>query len=1090
MWELVLAVDLKGDNKVRGQTNGWQKVLLIACLIWLTASWVLAQNWCRTAEVNRALMQQLGITDEKIRAAFETSQRQAGRELPSFFYGGLGSSFFPGQGLVGTLRGLHILVRPNSPDIYPDPTHTAEYYQRLLFDETNPQSLASYLKEASYGRLRLLGDSFGPVLVNVPVTTTGNVTHIANFSMDVLQAMVRQAISSLDAIVDFSRYDSDGDGRLDLLFITFASDPDTRPPNGNFFNDPSFSAFTVTWGKFRRVNPTIPPLATTGEGVVVECAVFVHEVFSLYGCGVYAHEFGHAFGMPDLYNPDNLSQVDPGAWSLMARGAVFYPGRITLNPNRPGGHPGHLDPWGKIMFGWLQPYEVTRDLGQVVIPVFSEQPVAYRLWAFGSPASNEYFLVVNRQPKGFDSLLPGFGLNIFHIDRSILGDPVLYLRNAVQQNPLRKGVDLVDADDRNDMDNAVIQTQNFDWTSFGFAGFAQGNWGDDGDPFPGRTNNTRFDILSRPSSLSYLGGDSGVRVLDIRPLPDRSVQAILRVAVQPYTLILSPREGEIVYTSRPTLQVQWTAPMGAFADIDPASIQVVVDGVTLPIANPAAVFSEGRQTLRLPLVDPTDPTRALPSGTHTVEVRARNRAGVNAAPVSVTFTILPYQVRARRDRTDRPVPFMISLPYDFQDLSVPPERRRPDYVFGIPLTQRFIARWGVVNAAGEQDYLFSGEFVEQLAAGRAYWVRLTQDTFLSIDAPEVDRTQPFRIANEPIWDRNNLDVGWQQVGNPYPFPVNASAVQVMLPTGQILSLREAVQQGILLGFAYQYLISGGVPSYVPISVNEWVLTPFAGYWIYKFKPCSLVVAPAFVTRGRLTEPSPPSRPLVALEVWGEKAEFPYRLALSANAEPIPAPPVAPGMTAWAGFVGKQGTSRNANMPFMEVPAGKSGRWLLLIRSAQPNQKVTLRWKSSRQGGSSSVVYLTDPHTYRSVRLSGGGEWTVTTDETGGRQLVLTVGVKSEVPLRFVDVKVTRMRGSGYLITGRLTSPAVIQAEIRTLTGRLVRVLPGSDEPKTQVQLLWDGRTQTGERLSVGAFLLRLSARDESGRETQRVVVLR
>lgn len=1061
--------------------------LWIVLGIFLLATSVFGQvNRCRTAEVTRMLLKEFGITEEKIRAFAEAQKRQIGRELPAIFYGGLGTSLLPRGGLLGTIRGLHILVQPNSPDIVPDPHHTADYYRRLLFDESNPTSLASFIKEASYGKCRLVGDSFGPITVNVATTTTGNITHIQNFRTPaVLQAITQQALSALDNLVDFSRYDSDRDGRIDLLFLTIASDPDTRPPNGNFTQDPTYDAFTVTWGKVRLFSPNLPPMATTNDGIVVDCAIFVHEVdslFSIFGCGTYAHEFGHAFGLPDLYNPNNLNQVDPGAWSLMATGDRFYPGRVTLNPNRPGGHPGHHDPWCKMVWGWVTPIEVTKELGTVTIPVWSEQPITYRLWAFGSPSSNEYFMVVNRQLRGFDNLLPGQGLNIFHIDLSILSNPVLFFNNDVQSNPSRKGVDLVDADGKNDMDDAQIQTQAFDWTNFGFAGFSRGNWGDDGDPFPGRTNNTRFDLLSTPPSLSYLGIDSGVRVIDIRPLPDGTVQATLKVMTQPQAFILSPHEGEIVYTNRPTLQVQFSAPLAAQADIDPSSITVLINDTNLPISNPSSVFNEGTQTLILPLTDPTNPNFPLPSGTHTVEIRARNRAGVNVAPSTVTFSVLPLQMRAARTKTGALLPFMVTLPYNFQDPSVPPERRSPVYVFG---AQPAIARWGVVNAAGQQGYLRSGEFVDVLAPGRAYWVRLDRDVVLAIDAPDVDRSQPFRIANEPVWDMNQFDVGWQQVGNPFPFTVISSSVQVMLPSGQILSLERAAQDGIILGFVYHYSATSDPPTYVAINVKDWVLQPFAGYWIYKFQPCSLVVSPVPSSRSRPAERK--VQPLLSLEIWGEKSELPYKISVTNDMETAPAPPAAPGMTAWAGFVKYGQNNRSVELPLMEIPA-QTGRWMLVVNSTHPNQTVKLRWSSLSRNALKAV--LVDPLTHRSVNISGAGEWTVTTDEQGKRQLMLTIGVPSEVPLRIVDVKVTRTRGGSYIVTARLTAPAAVQAEIRTLTGRLVKVLTSSSELKTQVQFLWDGRSAEGQVLPSMPLLLRLSARDNLGRETQRVVVLR
>ena len=1071
--------------RIKQKLVGWLWLFLGICLA-LTSAFSQV-NRCRTTEVTRMLMRDLGITEEKIRAFAEAQKRQAGRELPSYFYGGLGTSLYPRGGLVGTIRGLHILVRPNSPDIMPDPRHNAEHYRRLLFDESNPTSLASFVKEASYGRCRLLGDSFGPVTVNVPTATTGNITYIANFpSTPVIQSIIQQALASLDRVVDFTRYDSDRDGRIDLLFLTIASDPDTRPPNGDFTQDPTYGAFTVVWGKMRLISPNVPPLATTDEGVVVECAVFVHEVDSLYtifGCGTYAHEFGHAFGLPDLYNPYNIFQVDPGSWSLMATGDRFYPGRVTINPMRPGGHPGHFDPWCKMMLGWVSPIEVTREFGTVTIPIWSEQPVAYRLWAFGSPVSNEYFLVVNRQAKGFDSWLPGQGLNIFHIDRSILSDLVLYFLNAVQLDPSHKGIDLVDADGRNDMDDARIQLQAFDWTSFGFAGFLRGNWGDDGDPFPGRTNNTRFDLLSSPPSLSYLGSDSGVRVVDIRPLPDGTVQATLRVATQPQAVILAPREGEIVYTTKPTLQVQFVAPLGGYADIDPATITVLVNGVTLSIPNIASFFNEGAQTLTLPLVDPLDPTRPLPSGTHTVEVRARTRAGVDVPVAATSFTILPFQLRAARTKSGILLPFMVTLPYDFQNPTVPLEKRRPAYVFGAP---PLIARWGVINAAGQKGYLRSGEFVEELAPGRAYWVLLRSDVILAIDAPDVNRAQPFRIANERVWDLNDFDVGWQQVGNPYPFPVNASAVQVMTKSGQILSLSEAVQRGFIMDTVFHYSVTSDPPSYAAIKVEDWLLQPFTGYWIYKFQPCSLVVSPVPSSRSRSVEPQ--TKPLISFEVWGDKSEVPYRIAVVDGTKPIAAPPAAPGTTAWAGFVKYNQNQRGVELPFMEIPANQTGRWLLVVQSAQPYQTVTLRWRTDRHFASRAT--LVDPLTHKSVPLNATGEWKVTTDELGTKRLLLNIGIPDEVPLRIVDLKVARTRGSGYLITARLTTHASVQAEIRTLTGRLVRVLPGPSEPKSQVQIVWDGRSADGQVLSPMPLLLRLIARDNLGRETQRVVVLK
>jgi hypothetical protein len=197
-------------------------------------------------------------------------------------------------------------------------------------------------------------------------------------------------------------------------------------------------------------------------------------------------------GFPTYTTHTTSTKLTPVHGRSWRRVLVFFPGRITINPLRPGGHPGHFDPWCKLMLGWVTPIEVTREHGTVTIPVWAEQPVVYRLWAFGSPVANEYFMVVNRQLRGFDRLLPGSGLNIFHIDKSILGDFVLYFQNAVQFDPSHKGVDLVDADGRNDMDDARIQFQAFRLDEFWVRWFPKGQLGRRRRPVPRQDEQNEF----------------------------------------------------------------------------------------------------------------------------------------------------------------------------------------------------------------------------------------------------------------------------------------------------------------------------------------------------------------------------------------------------------------------------------------------------------------------------------------------------------------------------------------------------------------------------------------------------------------------
>ncbi|CAM5619635.1 protease [Streptomyces avidinii] len=65
------------------------------------------------------------------------------------------------------------------------------------------------------------------------------------------------------------------------------------------------------------------------------------------GAGLFAHEFGHDLGLPDLYSSDGDNSVN--FWSLMSAASYLGKGRNTT-----GEVPGDLDPWSKLQLGWLQ----------------------------------------------------------------------------------------------------------------------------------------------------------------------------------------------------------------------------------------------------------------------------------------------------------------------------------------------------------------------------------------------------------------------------------------------------------------------------------------------------------------------------------------------------------------------------------------------------------------------------------------------------------------------------------------------------------------------------------------------------------------
>jgi hypothetical protein len=204
--------------------------------------------------------------------------------------------------------------------------------------------------------------------------------------------------------------------------------------------------------------------------------------------GVYAHEFGHVLGLPDLYDRDDSdgNSEGIGEWCLMASGSWmgWY-----------GDTPSHMSSWCKIQMGWMEATTLDNSSTNVEIPQLVTSPFALKVWEDDYHWSR-YFLIENRQAIGFDSEIHGPGLIVYHIDENRGWGNNGWSFGPVNDDEQNKLVDLEEADGDNDLDNEV-------------------NRGDNGDPFPGTSGNRTFDDNSNPSALRNDGYETGISFSNI-----------------------------------------------------------------------------------------------------------------------------------------------------------------------------------------------------------------------------------------------------------------------------------------------------------------------------------------------------------------------------------------------------------------------------------------------------------------------------------------------------------------------------------------------------------------------------------------------
>lgn len=402
-------------------------------------------------------------------------------------------------------------------------------YRQVLFatdPSPNPYSVRTYFTEASRGLVTIDGDVFGWVRADSTDTWYEDGCHgigvlapcprgAQPFGDLLLTALARSDTGT----VDWGRFDNDGldglpnsgddDGIVD--FVTFL-----QPEVDGACGTANLWAHRFDVGFFRAGGYITRSPVRDGRGQPVPGSFIRVRDYTLQSAvggrgactagqlmpiGTVAHETGHAFGLPDLYDTNLRSAAVTqgiGEWGIMGSGNYSQPYS-----------PAGFDAWSLAELGWVT-VDTLPATGSVRLP-----PVlgADSVLAFAVPGTDEYFLLENRQAVGSDtahlnpacvfgarSCAKGPGLLIWHIDAGQLAAHGFGQDNQVNVGPLH-GVALVQADGLNQLRQAGGR-----------------NRGDGGDPWPGSSGQTRFDPLTNPAAIDNQGRSAGFTLDSIRPL--------------------------------------------------------------------------------------------------------------------------------------------------------------------------------------------------------------------------------------------------------------------------------------------------------------------------------------------------------------------------------------------------------------------------------------------------------------------------------------------------------------------------------------------------------------------------------------------
>ena len=297
------------------------------------------------------------------------------------------------------------------------PENTKDAFENLLNEQGYSVNGATgsardFYYENSSGRFEPIFDVYGPVCLANNKTYYGGKN--ASGTDERVEEAIMEACRALDGDIDFTRYDSDGDGKADLVFMYYAG-YGQADSNDNEAIWPCQWELTTEGYDLVLDNVRIDSYACSNERVG-----YGSSKGKLAGIGTVCHEFGHAMGLPDFYDTDNY-----GSGGLA--GALYSYSPMCNGPyNNEGRTPPYFSFFERMMLGWVDESSFLEfsATGKYEIPAVTKN-AAYRIL---TEKDGECFIFENRPKTGWDKYLPAGGMLVYHLDQS--DNPVFSDRTA------------------------------------------------------------------------------------------------------------------------------------------------------------------------------------------------------------------------------------------------------------------------------------------------------------------------------------------------------------------------------------------------------------------------------------------------------------------------------------------------------------------------------------------------------------------------------------------------------------------------------------------------------------------------------------
>ena len=259
-------------------------------------------------------------------------------------------------------------------------------------------SVQDFYFDNSNGTFTPIFDVYGPVTLDNNMAYYGKNSGDSDIRPE--EALVH-ACQKLDDQIDFSQYDYDNDGFVDMCLFYYAG-----------YNEAEGGPANSIWPHSWNIQYSSTLRSKTFDGKRLSQYFCTSELKNSYGStmcsiGPTCHEFGHSLGLPDFYDTNYTTNGEAGglySFSTMCSGPY----------NNDSNTPPYFNAEERIFLGWMTPEDI-RELPAGITEISAVQgDVAYRT---STATDGEYFIYECRNGQNWDAPLPT-GLLIYHADKS------------------------------------------------------------------------------------------------------------------------------------------------------------------------------------------------------------------------------------------------------------------------------------------------------------------------------------------------------------------------------------------------------------------------------------------------------------------------------------------------------------------------------------------------------------------------------------------------------------------------------------------------------------------------------------------------